>query len=134
MKKTVKVVGAIIENENKEILCALRSTSMSQPNHWEFPGGKVEKKESVKEALEREIREELGCIIEFQSIFRDDVHEYDDIIVNLITAKCRIVSCQPNPVEHSKLIWLKRENLNSLRWAPADVNAVLKLVSEMANE
>lgn len=134
MKKNIKVVGAIIENENSEILCALRSTSMSRPNLWEFPGGKIEKHESVSEALKREIMEELGCTVELQSVFRDDVHEYEDVIVNLITAKCRIVSCQPNAVEHSKLIWLKRENLNSLKWAPADVPAVLNLVAEMARK
>lgn len=134
MKKTVKVVGAIIENEHGEILCALRSASMSRPNLWEFPGGKIEKNESVSEAIKREIMEELGCTVEFQSVFRDDIHEYEDITVNLITAKCRIVSCQPNAVEHSKLIWLKRENLNSLKWAPADVQAVLALVAEMAHK
>jgi 8-oxo-dGTP diphosphatase len=130
VKKTVKVVGAIIENENDEILCALRSSKMSRPNLWEFPGGKIEKNESVREAIEREIMEELGCMVEIRNVFRDDVHEYDDIIVNLITAKCRIVSCQPSAVEHSKLIWLKRDNLNSLKWAPADVPAVLALVAE----
>ena len=42
MKKTVKVVGAIIENEKKEILCALRSKDMTLPKQWEFPGGKIE--------------------------------------------------------------------------------------------
>ena len=53
MKKLVKVVGAIIENEDREILCALRSPSMSLPNLWEFPGGKVETNETLKEAVER---------------------------------------------------------------------------------
>ena len=43
MEKRVKVVAAIIENEQNEILCALRSPVMSLPNKWEFPGGKVEK-------------------------------------------------------------------------------------------
>lgn len=45
MKKLIKVVGAVIENENNEILCALRSPKMSLPNMWEFPGGKVEENE-----------------------------------------------------------------------------------------
>ena len=42
MKRMIKVAAAIIENENQEILCALRSNQMSIPNSWEFPGGKVE--------------------------------------------------------------------------------------------
>ncbi len=42
MKKMVCVVGAVIYNEQHEILCALRSPKMSLPHVWEFPGGKVE--------------------------------------------------------------------------------------------
>jgi len=130
LKKTIKVVGAVIENEENEILCALRSPSMSMPNLWEFPGGKVENGENLEEAIEREIKEELNCIIEFSSVFNDNTHEYDNIIVNLITVKCKIISCNPTASEHSKLIWLKRENLPSLRWAPADIPAVEQLVLE----
>lgn len=130
MKKLIKVVGAVIENENNEILCALRSPKMSLPNMWEFPGGKVEKDENLKQAIEREIKEELGCKVQYSDIFNDNTHEYDTFIVNLITVKCKLISGTPTASEHSKLIWLKRENLPSLKWAPADVPAVLQLVSE----
>lgn len=130
MKKLIKVVGAVIENENNEILCALRSPVMSLPNMWEFPGGKVEKDENLKEAIEREIQEELDCKIEFLDTFNDNTHEYDNFIVNLITVKCKLVSGTPTANEHSKLIWLKRENLDSLKWAPADIPAVLQLIAE----
>ena len=47
MKKKLKVVAGIIENDYGEILCALRSPDMSIPNHWEFPGGKVEAGEDI---------------------------------------------------------------------------------------
>lgn len=130
MKKLIKVVGAVIENENNEILCALRSPVMSLPNMWEFPGGKVEKDENLKEAIEREIQEELDCKIEFLDTFNDNTHEYDNFIVNLITVKCKLVSGTPTANEHSKLIWLKRENLDSLKWAPADIPAVMQLIAE----
>lgn len=130
MKKLVKVVGAIIENENNEILCALRSPDMSLPNLWEFPGGKLELGESYKEAIEREIMEELDCSVEFIDVFNDNTHEYDAFIVNLVTVKCKLISGTPTVSEHSKLIWLKRENLNSLKWAPADIPAVELLIEE----
>ncbi|QXE20671.1 (deoxy)nucleoside triphosphate pyrophosphohydrolase [Clostridium sp. 001] len=130
MKKTLKVVGAVIENENNEILCALRSPKMSLPNKWEFPGGKVEKGETLKQAIEREIKEELKCTVEYLDVFNDNAHEYDTFIVNLITVKCKLVSDTPTANEHSKLIWLKRENLSSLKWAPADIPAAKKLISE----
>ena len=130
MKKLIKVVGAIIENENNEILCALRSPKMSLPNLWEFPGGKIEVTETLKEAIEREIKEELTCEVEFVDIFNDNTHEYDEFIVNLITVKCRLVTGTPTVSEHSKLIWLHRENLLSVKWAPADVPAVEQLIAE----
>ncbi|GIN88217.1 NUDIX hydrolase [Heyndrickxia sporothermodurans] len=131
MKKHVKVVAAIIENNQQEILCALRSPQMSIPNKWEFPGGKVEANEGIYSALEREIGEELNCKIEtFEEVFNDNTHEYETFIINLISIKCRIVEGSPIPSEHSKLIWLKRENLASLNWAPADIPAVEQLINE----
>ncbi|ALC83067.1 MULTISPECIES: (deoxy)nucleoside triphosphate pyrophosphohydrolase [Bacillus] len=130
MKKTVKVVAAVIENDQKEILCALRSPEMNNPNMWEFPGGKVEADENIFSALVREINEELSCQIETKEILIENLHEYDTFIINLIVIKCRIVEGTPTPSEHSKLIWLKRENLDSLKWVPADIPAVKQLLSE----
>jgi 8-oxo-dGTP diphosphatase len=131
MKKLVKVVAAIIENESNEILCALRSPEMSIPNMWEFPGGKVEKNEDIYSALVREIDEELACKIETTNeIFNDNTHEYETFIINLISIRCKVVEGTPTPSEHSKLIWLKRENLESLKWAPADIPAVEQIINE----
>ncbi|MCT2534883.1 (deoxy)nucleoside triphosphate pyrophosphohydrolase [Aquibacillus koreensis] len=130
MKKTVKVVAAIIENENEEILCALRSPEMVIPNMWEFPGGKVEEEEDIHSALIREIQEELDCTIETIELFHDHTHEYDAFIINLIAIKSKIVKGTPKKSEHSKLIWLNRKNLTSLQWAPADIPAVEQLIQE----
>ncbi|MEY8191845.1 (deoxy)nucleoside triphosphate pyrophosphohydrolase [Peribacillus simplex] len=131
MKKQVKVVAAIIENEKDEILCALRSPEMSIPNMWEFPGGKVEMGEDIFTALKREINEELQCQVETEaSIFNDNTHEYETFIINLLSIKSRIIGGTPTANEHSKLIWLKRENLGSLKWAPADIPAVEQLINE----
>lgn len=131
MKKLVKVVAAIIENDQNEILCALRSPVMLVPNRWEFPGGKVEKNEDIYSALQREIFEELGCKIEAEhQVFNENTHEYDTLIVNLISIKCKIIKGSPQAKEHSKFIWLKRENLESLKWAPADIPAVEQLMKE----
>jgi 8-oxo-dGTP diphosphatase len=131
MKKLVKVVAAIIENEHNEFLCALRSPEMYIPNNWEFPGGKVEENEDIFSALKREISEELDCSIETQKeIFNENTHDYETFIIHLISIKCKVVEGSPIPNEHSKLIWLKKENLNSLKWAPADIPAVKQLMNE----
>lgn len=130
MKKTIKVVAAIIENEKNEILCALRSPEMSLPNLWEFPGGKVENNESLFGAIEREIHEELSCKIKALEIFDENTHEYDKVIVNLIGIKCKLLDGTPIAREHSKIIYLNKENLSSLVWAPADVPIVQNLIKK----
>ena len=128
-KKLVEVVAAVIENENNEILCALRSPIMTLPNMWEFPGGKVEEGESLYTAIEREIKEELKCSVKATEIIGENTHEYENIIVNLTALKCVLVEGKPVADEHSKLIYLKKENLESLLWAPADIPLVQKVIN-----
>ncbi|HZG58906.1 MAG TPA: 8-oxo-dGTP diphosphatase MutT [Anoxybacillus sp.] len=128
MKKTVRVVGAVIYNEQNEILCALRSPEMSLPNLWEFPGGKIEEGENPEEALVREIREELGCTIKVYEKIEEVHHEYPSVIVNLLTYKTKIVEGEPKAKEHAELKWMPLTELHSLEWAPADIPTVEALL------
>ena len=132
MKKKVRVVGAIIENNRGEILCALRSFDMALSNYWEFPGGKIEDGETIKETIEREIIEELECKIEAESVAYDtSTYEYDSVFVELTTIKCRIVEGTPRATEHQQIMWLDKRYLKSLVWAPADIPAIEKLLKEV---
>ncbi|GAY76542.1 (deoxy)nucleoside triphosphate pyrophosphohydrolase [Sporolactobacillus inulinus] len=130
MRKTLSVVAAILENDQHEIMCALRSPRMSLPNQWEFPGGKIQEGETPEQAIEREIREELKCSIKANRIFLVSHHDYDTFSINLTAIRCTLKEGVPTAHEHSKLIWLKRENLNALKWAPADVATMEQLVKE----
>lgn len=133
IKKTVHVVGAIIKNDNGEILCALRGPDMTLANYWEFPGGKIEKGESKSEALQREVLEELGCEIDVLKQVEDTTYEYDAVIVRLETFYSRIKSGTPKSFEHAELRWVPVNQLAALNWAPADIPAVKK-VSDHAKE
>lgn len=124
MKKTIEVVGAVIENERGEILCALRSPDMSLPNLWEFPGGKIESGEAHAEALQREIREELSCEIAVADAVEHTLHEYEAIFVHLHTYKATITNGTPAASEHAELRWVKPSSLHELEWAPADIPAI----------
>lgn len=55
-KKEIKVVGAVIENEEGEILCAQRPEGKNLALKWEFPGGKIEVGESPTAALKESYR------------------------------------------------------------------------------
>jgi 8-oxo-dGTP diphosphatase len=131
MKKRLRVVAAIIENNQQEIFCALRSHQMSLPNLWEFPGGKVEQDEDTFVALEREIKEEFNCRIDTDdAVFAETTHDYGSFIIDLIAIKATLIDKEPVLTEHAQYIWLKRDNLFSLNWAPADIPIVEKLLTE----
>lgn len=128
MKKFVHVVGAIIENENNEIFCALRSPQMSLPNLWEFPGGKIEENESPIEALKREIKEEFLCEIDVHNKVEDTTYDYGTFIVRLETYMATLMYGTPVAQEHSETKWMKKSELSSLQFAPADIPAVNKIM------
>ncbi len=128
MKKTVHVVGAVIENDNKEIFCALRSPEMSLPNYWEFPGGKIEDNETPEQALAREIKEEFNCEIAVGEKVEDTTYEYEKVIVRLETYMSTILNGTPTALEHADAKWVPRNQLLSLDFAPADIPAVEKLI------
>lgn len=129
LKPFVHVVAAIIKNDKDEYLCALRGSNMSLPSYWEFPGGKIEEGESKKEALKREIKEELKCEIDVLERVEDTIYSYETSTVRLETFMATLVHGEPINTEHAEIRWVPKEKLLSLNWAPADIPAVRKVVS-----
>ncbi len=128
--RQVDVVGAVIENEAGEVLCARRDPEMARGGLWEFPGGKIEPGERPEESLRREIREDLGCDIEVGAPVAEATHRYPDITVRLFTFRARLVGGQPKPREHAELRWVRMADLDQLDWAPADLPTVARLRAE----
>ena len=129
MNSVIEVVGAVIRDEHGRFLCALRSGTMSMSGMWEFPGGKIEPGEHPEASLRREIREELSCDVDVFEMVADTLHEYPSVTVRLRTFFARVTSGVPTPDEHAELRWLHRGELRALRWAPADIPAVDRLVN-----
>jgi len=131
MKKTIHVVGAIIENEHQEIFCALRNPQMVLANYWEFPGGKIEQGETPEQALYREILEEFNCTIQVGKQVTVTLHEYEQFFVHLETYKASIIKGTPQILEHAEARWVPRNQLLDLPFAPADLPSIQKLMAEL---
>lgn len=125
--RQVDVVGAVIQNEAGEVLCARRAPDKAQGGLWEFPGGKIEPGEQPAESLRREIREELGCDIAVGEQVAEATYRYPNALVRLVTFRARLVGGEPTPREHAELRWLPVADLARLSWAPADLPTVARL-------
>lgn len=129
MKKEINVVGAVVVNGGK-VLSAQRSENMSLPGMWEFPGGKIEQGETPRDALVREMQEELCCTIEIGDQVASTRYEYDFGFVTLTTFYSKLVDGEPQLTEHSEIRWIEATDLESVEWAPADVPAVEKVIAD----
>lgn len=98
--------------------------SAGQPNGllYEFPGGKLEPGEDARDAVIREIREELGCSVRPVLTLTPVRHREKERIIRLIPFLCRLEpGAAPRPLEHESLGFFSVRTLEKLPWAPADL-------------
>lgn len=126
MKKTIKVVAALIEKDGK-VFSAERAYG-DLKGKWEFPGGKVEPRETEEEALKREIKEELNTEIQVDSFFCREVYEYPGFILDMDVFSCHVLKGRLEVEEgiHLAERWIPISELDSVDWCPADREIVKK--------
>lgn len=127
--KEIKVVAAIIQKENK-ILATKRGYG-EFINMWEFPGGKIEPGETKEEALIREIKEELNIEISVDKFAIDIEYQYPNFYLFMSCFMCSIKEGSIELLEHNDGRWITKEELNTLNWLPADIDAVNYLKENM---
>ena len=120
---SIVVAGGIIWQDD-HLLAALRPQGKPMAGYWEFPGGKMEPGESREEALVREIREELDTDIRVDAFLTTVDCEYPSFHLTMHCYLCSVVSGSLVLKEHENAAWLKREELESVAWLPADVKVV----------
>lgn len=124
----IRVVAAIIRNNQNEIFIAQRNQNKSQGGLWEFPGGKIEPNETEKQAIIREIKEELDMDIIVIDKYTEIIYEYPNKTINLIALNCQMKNNHYTLLEHQDCAWTIQSNLNNYDFAPADKIIVSKLI------
>lgn len=125
----INVVGAAIVKDGR-VLCAQRGEGRSLAGFWEFPGGKIEPHETARQALHREIEEELLCEVTVADEVCTSSYDYDFGTVVLTSFVCHLLSGTPHLTEHHEIRWMEPSAMPDLDWAPADREAV-RLISAM---
>ena len=117
--KTIKVAAAVIM-EGRRVFATQRGYG-AYKDGWEFPGGKVQEGESSRDAIRREIMEELETEICPGELIRTVEYDYPDFHLSMDCYHCTIVSGKLVLLEHEAACWLDKDHLYSVDWLPADL-------------
>lgn len=120
--KTVRVVAAVIREKDK--IFATQRGYGDFKGGWEFPGGKIEKGETPKEALKREIREELDTEILVGDLIYTIEYDYPTFHLSMDCFWCEIVKGNLVLKEHEAARWLDKDTIDDVEWLPADVTLI----------
>jgi 8-oxo-dGTP diphosphatase len=125
--KQIEVVAAIIRKGDK--IFATQRGYGEWKDWWEFPGGKMEPGETPEEALVREIREELSTEISVDEFLCTVEHDYPQFHLTMHCYLCSLLTEALHLNEHEAARWLTTNELDSVKWLPADV----KVIEELKN-
>ncbi|MGE0859687.1 MAG: 8-oxo-dGTP diphosphatase MutT, partial [Gammaproteobacteria bacterium] len=107
----LRVAAAAIRREDGAVLLALRPRHANQGGKWEFPGGKLEPRESAVAGLARELDEELGIAIEAATPLITVRHDYPDRRIELLVFEVRAWRGEPHGREGQTVEWVAAEDL-----------------------
>lgn len=121
------VTAAILRNQLGEILICQRPEHKSCPLLWEFPGGKLEAGETLKECLKRECQEELNIEIEVWDEVSVTAYDYPTFSVEIHFFDAKIITGELIASEHQQILFVTPSQLDEFEFCPADVEIVQKL-------
>ena len=123
--KSIEVVAAIISKEDK--IFATQRGYGDFKDWWEFPGGKMEAGETPEEALKREIREELSTEIMVDEFICTVEYDYPKFHLTMHCYLCSLLTEALHLNEHEAARWLTKDDWESVKWLPADMEVIEKL-------
>lgn len=118
--KRVHVAVAVIENDCGDVLIARRASHQHMGGLWEFPGGKVETGETVLQALQREIHEEIALTVKAATPMLQIPFHYPDKHVLLDVWRVNDFSGIPRGCEGQPVCWVPRRELSAYEFPPAN--------------
>ena len=129
MQKQLAVVAAIIQHENT-VFIARRGPGSHLAGHWELPGGKVKHGEDPREALTRELYEELRIHTKVGDLFMNHCHDYPEFSVSLSAYFVTGFTGTITPMEHDRTGWIEPIKYADVPMAPADTPILAALARD----
>ena len=119
------VTAAVIERDGR-FLVTRRQKGVHLEGFWEFPGGKCDAGETLAACLARELKEELDVGARIGRELYSVTHAYPERSVELHFFECELEG-EPRPLIGQEMRWVRREDLSSLEFPPADAELIQRL-------
>jgi len=121
-RKTVLVSAAVLIEKGR-VLLTQRKRGTHLEGAWEFPGGKVEPDEDPREALVRELREEIGVETSVGEPVEVTFHRYPEksVLLLFFAVTRRAGSPEPRAIDVADVKWAGPDELDDAAFPPADV-------------
>ena len=129
----VDVAIAIITRGGKVLICQ-RPPGASFAGYWEFPGGKREQGESIRDCLVREVREELAIDVEPTAALRPVDHDYPRGRIRLHPHLCTPGASDPQLIASQAAKWVDPRDLKSYRFPPANESLIKEAIEYLASQ
>jgi len=125
------VVAAVIERRDRRLLIGQRRRSDTSPLKWEFPGGKVEAGETPEKALARELKEELGVVLQRCMPIGRVVHKYAETSdqLEILFFAAVISDCELTPRTFEKIAWVFPKELAAYDFLAANAGLIANLAT-----
>jgi A/G-specific adenine glycosylase len=121
-------IGAAIIRRNGRILIAQRPHQGLLGGLWEFPGGKRQGGESLRECVVREIREEMGIEIAVDQPLITVRHAYSHFRITLHAFLCTQVAGRVKKIGVADFRWVKPDELGKFAFPKADQMIIARLL------
>ncbi|MBE0365037.1 8-oxo-dGTP diphosphatase [Pseudoalteromonas ulvae UL12] len=128
-KKIVHVAVGVIKRNDAIFICK-RPEDKHQGGKWEFPGGKVEAAETVTQALQRELKEEVDLVVRCSTPFMEIHHDYGDKAVFLDVHLVEDFSGEAKGLEGQQGLWVDLHELQNYQFPEANQVILDKLLAE----
>jgi len=121
------VTAAVISRADGQVLIAQRPLDGMLGGLWEFPGGKREPGETLRDCLAREIREELDIEIRVGSQIATVRHGYTHFRITLYAFACEIVRGEPQAIGCAAWTWAALDELDRYAFPVTDQQIIAQL-------
>ncbi|HEX5607609.1 MAG TPA: (deoxy)nucleoside triphosphate pyrophosphohydrolase [Candidatus Binatia bacterium] len=128
-RTAISVIAGLIFRNERILICQRRQNAAFASLKWEFPGGKIEDRETDTDALRRELKEELAIDVRESEFFSGYVYSYEDgPTVSLRFHRVKSFQGEPQNLVFEQVSWVEVDDLVNFDFLEGDRRLIMQMI------